>query len=170
MNCPVCNKSGLPDYTNIPVICPQCNSDLKGFIYIKQTSTNYSKSVKNQKFLISFSVLMFLILLISLFFHPFIKQKEDIQIATKNNDSIIIELSTELAAKELEIKELKYNSSNQQDINFLYIVKKGDNLSKIAYFFYNDWEMYKKIETDNNLKHGSLILPNDTLILKIKLK
>ena len=170
MNCPVCNKSGLPDYTNIQVVCPQCNSDLKGFIFIEQTKDNYSKSIKKQKYFISISVLMFFVLLISLFFHPFIKQTGDIQIATKNNDSIINTISAELSAKELEIKQLKDNSSIQQEIDFLYIVKRGDNLSKIAYFFYNDWEMYKKIENDNNLKHGSLILPNDTLIIKIKLK
>jgi hypothetical protein len=32
-----------------------------------------------------------------------------------------------------------------------YKVRLNDCPSKIAQFFYNDWTMYKKIETDNHL-------------------
>ncbi len=34
--CPVCGKSGLPDYSKIPSVCPQCNSDLNGYFLIGQ--------------------------------------------------------------------------------------------------------------------------------------
>jgi uncharacterized membrane protein YvbJ len=168
MNCPVCDKSGLPDYNLNSVVCPQCNSDLSGFVQLEKSSIVYNKSVKRQKRLVVISVIVALVLILLLFMPRSKKQAEIIQAELQQKETIINKLSSELSNKDEEIQILKRTNQETEEINFYYVVKKGDNLSKIAYLFYNDWEMYKKIQRDNNLKPGDLIMPKDKLIIKIK--
>jgi hypothetical protein len=62
-------------------------------------------------------------------------------------------------------------TENKNDINDIvihYKVKKGDYPAKIAAFFYDDWSMYKKIESDNNLKNHYTLQIGQTLIIKLK--
>jgi len=165
MNCPVCGKSGLPDFTLNPTTCPQCNSDLSGFVVIEKGKLKFNQMLNRQKWLLLLIAIFVIISGILFIKRPNIKNYiSEVQL----KDSTILALNSELKQKALEIHQFKEQSKASDVIDFKYVVKKGDNLSKIAYFFYNNWEMYKKIETDNNLKHGSLILPNDTLTIKIK--
>ena len=167
MNCPVCDKSGLPDYNVNSVVCPQCNSDLSGFVQLEKSSIVYNKSIKRQKRLLFISAIIILVLIL-LFVPRSNKQTEFIQGQLQQKQTIINKLSYELANKDEEVQILKKSKQETEEIFFNYVVKKGDNLSKIAYFFYNDWEMYKKIQLDNNLKPGDLIMPKDKLIIKIQ--
>jgi len=165
MNCPVCDKSGLPDFTLNPTTCPQCNSDLSGFVVIEKGKLKFNQMLNRQKWLLLLIAILVIISGILFIKRPNIKNYiSEVQL----KDSTILALNSELKQKALEIQQFKEQPKASDVIDFKYVVKKGDNLSKIAYFFYNNWEMYKKIETDNNLKHGSLILPNDTLTIKIK--
>ena len=165
MNCPVCGHPGLPDFRLIPTTCPQCESDLSGFVLIEKGKHKFHQMLSRQKWLLLLIAILVIISGILFIKRPNIKNYiSKIQL----KDATILALNSELKQRALEIQQLKEQSKASNVIEFKYVVKKGDNLSKIAYFFYNDWEMYKKIETDNNLKHGSLILPNDTLTIKIK--
>jgi len=165
MNCPVCDKSGLPDFTLNPTTCPQCNSDLSGFVVIEKGKLKFNQMLNRQKWLLLLIAILVIISGILFIKRPNIKNYiSEVQL----KDSTILALNSELKQKALEIQQFKEQPKASDVIDFKYVVKKGDNLSKIAYFFYNNWEMYKKIETDKNLKHGSLILPNDTLTIKIK--
>ena len=169
MNCPICNKSGLPDFTSKPVTCPQCNSDLKGFALLEKTNSVHNKTVKKQKYIYSL-LLIFVVLVFSfIVFFPS-ETTNNLPPIIQNNDSIIEVLEAKLKVKELEINRLQSSVVETKETSFLYIVKSGDNLSKIALLFYNDWEMYKKIEEDNNLESGNLLFPRDTLIINLKTK
>jgi nucleoid-associated protein YgaU len=189
MNCPICNKPGLPDFTSKPVICPQCNSDLKGFALLEQTISIHNKTVKKQKdkytaileqtnsahkktvkkqkyiytLLLAIVVLGFSVIV----FFPS-NTATELPPIVQNNDSIIDVLEAKLEVKELEINRLQSLLVEPKETSFLYIVKSGDNLSKIALLFYNNWEMYKKIEEDNNLERGDLLFPSDTLLINLK--
>ena len=92
----------------------------------------------------------------------------DLPPIVQKNDSIIEGLEAKLKVKELEINRLQSSVAETKETSFIYIVKSGDNLSKIAHLFYNDWEMYKKIEEDNNLESGDVLFPKDTLIINLK--
>lgn len=165
MNCPVCDKSGLPDFTLNPTTCPQCNSDLSGFVVIEKGKLKFHQILNRQKWLLLLIAILVIISSISFIKRPNIqKYASEVQI----KDSIITALNSELNQKEKEIQQLKEPSKVSNEIEFKYVVKKGDNLSKIAYIFFNDWEMYKTIQEDNNLKPGDLIMPKDTLTIKIK--
>jgi len=165
MNCPVCDKSGLPDYTSNPTTCPQCNSDLSGFVLIEKGKHKFHQILNRQKWLLLLIVILITISGIS-FFKRLDVQKYTYEVQLKN--STISALNSELNQKEKEIQQLKEQSKASNVFEFKYVVKKGDNLSKIAYIFFNDWEMYKTIQEDNNLKPGDLIMPKDTLTIKIK--
>ena len=165
MNCPVCDKSGLSDFTSNPITCPQCNSDLSGFVVIEKGKLKYHQILNRQKWLLLLIAILIIISGISYFKRPNI-QKYTSEVQLK--DSTITTLNTELNQKEIEIKQLQEPLKASNVIEFKYVVKKGDNLSKIAYIFFNDWEMYKSIQEDNNLKPGDLIMPQDTLTIKIK--
>lgn len=166
MNCPVCNKSGLPNFRSEPVVCPQCNSDLKGYMVLEKTNKTHKTTVRKQR---NFSVVaIFLIFIIAVVFILTARQKPTVSIPVSiNQDSTINVLQKMVLKQEQKIKELQVSNLNKQSTDYKYVVKNGDNLSKLAYIFYNDWQEFTRIEKDNNLTSGELIHPGDTLIIKI---
>ena len=166
MKCPICEKAGLPDYSVNHVICPQCNSDLKGFLILEQTQNTHKKIINRQRVIFSFIILFLIVLSVVITF--FKVQNKSIQTNNiKDIDSTIAFFKNELNYKEEQIANLKSLIDENTKTEILYVVKRGDNLSKIALIFYNDWKMYKKIEKDNSLKTNDIIYPGDTLLIKI---
>lgn len=160
INCPVCNKSGLPDYKIVPTICPQCNSDLKGFLLVERALKEKRMTfIKGIFIMISISI----VIMVALFFIQPNDRKSRIPDVNKNIDSVAI-------LKDSLFNLQKKTSVEPEKVMFHYVVKKGDNLSKIAYSFYNDWAMYKQIILDNNIKDDAILMPNDTLIINLKIK
>ena len=166
MNCPVCNKSGLPNFRSEPVVCPQCNSDLKGYMVLEKTNKTHKTTIRKQR---NISVVaLFLIIIIAVVFILTSRQKPTVSIPlTINQDSTINVLQKEVLKQDQKIKELQASNLNKQNADYKYVVKNGDNLSKLAYIFYNDWREFTRIEKDNNLTSGELIHPGDTLIIKL---
>lgn len=166
MNCPVCNKSGLPNFRSEPVVCPQCNSDLKGYMVLEKTNKTHKTTIRKQRNLSV--VAIFLIFIIAVVFILTSKQKSTLSVpVTTKQDSTINILQTRVLNQEQKIKELQTSNLNKQSADYKYVVKNGDNLSKLAYIFYNDWREFTRIEKDNNLTSGELIHPGDTLIIKL---
>ena len=159
-NCPICNKSGLPNYKIIPTICPQCNSDLKGFLLVER-ALKEKRMTFNKGILITVSI--FIVIMIVLYSIQPHDKKSQIPDVNQNIDSVTI-------LKDSLLKLQKKTSVEPEKVMFRYVVKKGDNLSKIAYSFYNDWAMYKQIMLDNNIKDDAILMPNDTLIINLKIK
>lgn len=165
MECPVCNKSGIPDFRKNVVICPQCNSDLKGYILLAQTKSIHRESLTKQRTRLVILLAASIIALLGIILKPK-ANRIDQPVSSANYDSIIASLEADLESSRLEIERL----GNEHDyINYHYVVKQGDNLSRIALLFYNDWEMYKKIEIDNQLEPQQVIYPMDTLVLKLRM-
>jgi hypothetical protein len=171
MNCPVCNHPGLPDYRSVPVLCPNCKSDLKGFMILGQIveeSEFNSKillesesRVKRIKLLFAIVTSVLLILIVGLILFLPSNSTQSLEKAIQQNDS------TEYYSK--LVKDLRQELKDKpQTVDIYYIIKKDDNLSEIAKLFYNDGSLTNQIMTDNNLQKGYNMLPGDTLIIKIK--
>jgi len=170
MNCPVCNHPGLPDYHSAPSFCPNCKSDLKGFMMlgqiVKESESNgkillESKSrIKRMKLLFAIvtPVLLILVICLILFLPGVSNHNPDKSI--QQNDST--EYYSKLV-KDLEQQLMK----KPETADVYYIIKKDDNLSEIAKLFYNDGSRAKQIMKDNNLQKGYNLLPGDTLIIKL---
>lgn len=166
-NCPVCNKSGLPDFTTTITICPQCNSDLKPFYLLHSISS--AKARKMFLFSVAGAILVSFVFAF-LYLHSLSVKKQVIRDFSREisqiNDSI------GFLKKSLEKSYSLHNEANasEKEIVIVYNVRKGDYVSKIAKFFYNDWEMYKKVEFDNNLKRPYLLYIGQPLTIKINQK
>jgi nucleoid-associated protein YgaU len=171
MNCPVCNHPGLPDYHSVPTFCPDCKSDLIGFMILGQIVQESESGVKRIResesrikrikllFAIVTSVLFILFIGLVLFLPAITNHKPDKSILQNDSIEYYLKLVKDLRQ---ELKE------KPKTADVYYIIKKDDNLSEIAKLFYNDGSRTKQIMTDNNLQKGYNLLPGDTLIIKIK--
>lgn len=165
-NCPVCNKTGLPDYKTIEVTCSQCNSNLKAYMLLSTISNE--KAPKRTNFFIPASITLLAISIVIVFFNwDTSSKKDEVTIVEKSllpsqNDSLII-YKNQIA----QLKDSLLNSKKQIE-TFNYTIKSGDCLSKISYNFYGDWRQYKMIEEDNNLQNPYKLSVGQILKIKIK--
>lgn len=171
MECPVCNHPGLPDYRSVPVICPNCKSDLKGFMILGQVMLESESTgkvllqsesrVKRIKLLFAIVTSVLLILIAGLVLFLPSNSNQSHEKAIQQNDS------TEYYSK--LVKDLRQELKDKpQTVDIYYIIKKDDNLSEIAKLFYNNGSLTKQIMKDNNLQKGYNLLPGDTLIIRLK--
>lgn len=163
-NCPICNKAGLPDYTENNVVCPQCNSDLKAFMLLNSISQP-QKSKIGTYVIIGVSVLS--IVFLGLFLKSNSDRKELITANHSLNDSIVQMQSVNLVSKE---ENEPKPTVVKKEATIKYVVKKGDYPYKIAQFFFNDGSKYKQIETDNDLKQPYILQVGQVLTIKISQK
>ncbi|EDM44003.1 hypothetical protein SCB49_10447 [unidentified eubacterium SCB49] len=163
-NCPVCEKSGLTDYTKSNVVCPQCNSDLKAFLLLDSISTSKKEKLGTYS-IIGLSLLT--ILFLGLFVKSNNKKNEVLATNIALSDSIS-KLKTVKVAIENHKTEPKIIESKVATIK--YVVKKGDYPYKISKFFYNDGNKYKQIEADNDLEQPYILKVGQILNIKIPQK
>jgi uncharacterized membrane protein YvbJ len=166
MNCPICNKSGLPDYRKHQVVCPQCNSDLRGYSTLEKVNRSLKKElIKQHSFYISVIVIIVVVSLLLLFYQS--NYKATPEITNNYKDSLIKVLESKNSKYFQKLNEIQSLNLRENKEYINYIVKEGDNLSKIAYFFYNNALSYRVIEKVNNLHPNCTIYPGDTLIIKL---
>jgi hypothetical protein len=160
-NCPICNKPDIGNYLTEHVVCPQCNSNLKGFMLFSLSERRNKSKLRNLYF--GFSSLLLLLLIVLVFSFS---RKNDVMKYSENSNYVV---SDTIKYYEGVIEKIKQDQSQVlKNISTLnYIVKSGDNLSKIAQFFYNDWRKYKLIEQENNLSPNHILMPNDSLKISL---
>ena len=158
--CPVCGKSGLPDYKTIPSACPQCNSDLKGYYLLYQAQTTIQKKNRIHFGVVAILVICFSICLPFLFLAAYHIANQKAAISGLAGDT------GQISLRNSELSPARVNPDGT--IQIRYVVRKGDNLSPIARFFYGDWRPYRQIMMDNNLFDEFKLMPNDTLLIKVR--
>ena len=177
MNCPICEKAGLPE--NAPV-CSQCNSDLSALYVVRDLTTQQQNLVREKDALseqlqkserttrqvgiISGVVILGLTAAGVLWSLPFKK-------ATPHTDAPIAQATKDglpQANPEKKPPMAATAETKTARVNFKYVVRKGDNLSKIAHFFYNNDLQYTKIMQDNQLQKNGVLLAGDTLTIQLK--
>lgn len=145
--CPVCGRTGIPDYLNEKVVCPNCNSDLS--IYhslhlLEEDGNNADGNINKYKSLIRvLSIILLAVLLVAGisvgYYYKDAKSSKEKLIAANNvtselNDSIRT-LSNLIVAQKSD------NPSYSQYIE--YNIVANDSPWKIVRKFYgnrNDWE------------------------------
>lgn len=160
MDCPICKKSGLPDYTMNSINCPQCNSDLKGFLLIAKIQQESVKQKRRKKRYYFFIILTTVLILCVL---AIIRSNNNIR-----RERVIIYDSISYYKERLRVSLSEKKDAVIPPLKFTYVIKRGDNLSKIAQYFYNDWTQYKRIEQDNQLGSDHVLMPKDTIYLYLK--
>lgn len=172
MNCPVCEKSDIPDFIREPTVCPQCNSDLKAFMLLNQLEVEVTQQTINQtpdegstsptnvywKWLIPAIIIG---LLAGRYLWPVTNDLEQ---------RTIVQLRDSLAIlHQLSTKQAVTPSVSQPGVSAsetLYVIQKGDYLSKIAQRFYKSRQLYNRIAQDNGIRNVNKIKAGDTLRIK----
>jgi cell division protein FtsL len=177
--CPVCETPLSLDYKVNQVICHQCDSDLKAYMLIneiaqKEITTSLKVVNANKKFhkaVILGSIICVLVLIISTILISEQSGKNAEQ--TKNLEIKINQLETENKQLSLSTEELKRRitekSINSNTGFIVRIIKTGDSFSKLAYLYYGSGNNKKAliIAEYNSLKISSMLIPGDTIKIKI---
>lgn len=165
-NCPVCNKTGLPDYKTQEVVCPQCNSNLKAFKLLSGLAT-HEPATKRPFISIGIVTLLVVLLLWQFLSHQKVETTKVTLDQTPPNPVTDSSQSYKKRIAELQ-DSLAVKNYKQNEAIVSYTIKKGDCLTKLAQTFYNDWQRFEEIERLN-----SLVKPYNLRvgqIIKIKLK
>lgn len=181
MNCPICDKAGLAEDAQF---CPQCDSDLSGFVLVKKVATKQSALNDNQKKIteqlqksqttkriIIVASLCGVLLITSFGFWLYSEKtsaySQELNLAKSEKDSlqkIVTDKQATITKLEAEKQQLE-----KQETSIKYVVRKGDNLIKISRFFYGNDNQYREIMKDNNLQESNYTLfAGDTLTIKLK--
>ena len=164
-NCPVCDKSGLENYIETHVTCPQCNSDLKPYLLInKNVNNNTSKILIYLVFLLGVSSVVLIGLYLNI--SNDLSDQNESNLAINNQYADTVKTLRLLSKQETSASNINNSHENYND--FIYLVKSGDNLSKIAKIFYGKPELYNKIVSDNNLTFPYSIQIGQKITIKIK--
>jgi nucleoid-associated protein YgaU len=178
MKCPICQKAGLADDASH---CPQCNSDLSGLHRLRNISVATapvaearitdvpSKSTnKTPAVLLGAAALLFVSAVVLFWRKPNdtnlygATNIESVRSANDSLNAIIVAMS-----KENKVDKTANSPEKSQTTPYIYVAKKGDNLARIAHYFYGNASAYPQILKDNNLPDNYLLLVGDTLTLKL---
>ena len=167
-NCPVCDKAGIPNYKDKHTICPQCNTDLEPFLLVHSLR-------RRNPYIILFILITIIVIssiVLALYYH---NSSTNIRVSYSEAETQITRLKDSIRFEKQKHESILYNfriaeagDKKEKEVVITYKVKKGDYPAKIAGFFYNDWRMYKRIETDNNLVQPYVLVVGQPLIIKIK--
>jgi nucleoid-associated protein YgaU len=179
MECPICDKAGLPENA---MICPQCDSDLSGFILIQKVATQKQLSekqrlelkqelqknkIQKRNVLLLSSAFILLLFCTSLWLWSDEKGTSPLSPYEQFKTDSLVNLIEEKEALIYQTKE-ENEALKSQKGQLKYVVKEGDYLIKISRFFYGDEEHYLDIIQENNLQDNAALLVGDTLILNLQ--
>ena len=183
MNCPICDKVGLPDYRIIPTECPQCNSDLVSFLLINniqedkiqvakeldiaaEEKLRIAKEVENRRN-INNAKWIFSIVALSLFFGIIFWQypntvTKTIEVTTETKND-----STDYFKFEIANLINKINQVNDTNKILKHLIIQGDNLGSISKKYYNDFNHIDKIAKENRISNQNLIVVGEILFIDL---
>jgi LysM repeat protein len=165
-NCPVCKKTGLPDYRTEEVVCPQCNSNLKAFKLLSGLSLHKPTTKRT---IISIGIISILSILLLWQFLSNSKTETAKAALDQIPTNTVVDSSEFYKKRIAELQnEVTVKNSKQEEATVSYTIKKGDCLTKIAQVFYNDWQRFEEIEKMNNLVKPYNLRVGQTIKIKLK--
>jgi len=134
--CPICGKSGLPNYRKEAAVCPACNTDLSVYLLINESD---SKNSFFWKSLFGVSVLSIFVLAYFLVTKTPVKVAYNVEIQ-KLNDSIKV------------LQKEKSTLNNQLSKQYYYYqVRKFDSFCKVSKKFYGTEKFSVEIAQFNGM-------------------
>lgn len=156
--CPVCGRTGIPDYLNENVVCPNCNSDLgvyRTLHALAKGDASSNGSARRYKTLsIVLSILAVLLIGALIFFNSGNSTKElDKKLAEVN--AVVAELRDSVTNLKSQIESLKTADLPSASQYIEYSVIPNDSPWRIIRKFYGnrqDWEtISRKIAEANDI-------------------
>ena len=154
--CPVCGRTGIPDYLNENIVCPNCNSDLGVYrtLHALAEGNNGSRAQVKRYKMLSIVLSILTVLLIGAFLLWYINGGNNVydqKLATA--DTIVKELKDSI--KTLSSRIDNHDSTDlYADIHYIeYTIRPNDSPWRIVNKIYGnrkDWENVSKIIAENN--------------------
>ncbi|MDL2312691.1 LysM peptidoglycan-binding domain-containing protein [Bacteroidales bacterium OttesenSCG-928-B11] len=160
-NCPICGKAGLPDFRKEEVVCPACNTNLKVYLLLRQT-TDTPKG-NNIMRMISFIITGILFIICIFFFIEKSEMINNLQIQY-NKDVILLNDSIILLKSKLEKTELP--TEKISNYFFVYTIKEGDSFCLISRKFYGTEKYARTIAENNNMEITSKLIIGEKLMIQ----
>lgn len=155
VNCPICDKRGIPDFHEKNVTCPHCGSDLSIYKTINEATQSSVKEPKANsgkiKIFASVTIISLCLIASSAFISYNISRKPLLmKIESQNIDIQSLNESLILA----QAKENPEDSKSVQ-VQFIYVIQKNDSPWSIIHKLFgvtSDWKAIgQKIAEDNGM-------------------
>lgn len=168
--CPICGKSGIPDFHKEDVVCPCCGSDLSVYHNMSDLlgkCVDNHKKVKNGKLLIFSVAVLCVVFVVGFIFvcqnYRTILSKNEHILELQRSNSILNDSIMSLNKKvSMYLLELHENSPSVKEAH-TYVVKRGDSFCKISKRLYGTEARYLEIVKLNNLTVETILYPGDSL-------
>ena len=154
--CPVCGKTGIPDFLNEDVKCPCCGSDLSIYRVIEKIPEEGRKH-NIWKPISAVACIAAVALGVMLYV-----QKPTVP-TTPKEDITLLKDSIEVLNNQLAQKKV---ISEQPCSGYKYTVLRGDSYWSISRKFYGTGTRANEIATQNNRTIETPLMIGDTLIIK----
>ncbi len=167
--CPVCGKTGIPDYQVQDTICPQCGADLS--IYklahdIENASiTSGGKDRGRLTWIIPAALACCLAVALTCAILSGSNTKKELKESERENSELLAQIS-ELKQAQEQPKAVTLNSSVEEGTHFVYTVRRGDSFWLISKRLYGTGTRYRDIAEANGLTSESKLNVGDKLIIK----
>ena len=153
-NCPICGKTGLPDYRREEVLCPSCDTDLKAYMLLHQTG----KKQKNKLNVFVWTIPC-LILIVSLLFIFFQESTFSNQLKQHNEE---ITLLNDSISSLLKITE-NIPQPAETVYDFVYTIRKGDSFCLISQKIFGTEKYAQSIAKKNQMDLSDCLIIGNTL-------
>lgn len=147
--CPVCNKTGIPDYINENVVCPCCGTDLSVYrsIHAAQKATILPGSNnKKARILAAFSSVIAVASLITCAYLYYTKPP----VNDVDNDNLIAQISS-LKQENKSLSDSIIVLNKKLPLRRTYTVVKGDCPWRISEKVFGDGRRYDELLRLNNM-------------------
>lgn len=166
VKCPICGKSGIPDYHSQDTVCPCCGSDLSIYRLVDtiKDSSSVQKGGRNRLLIpTGIATAAALVLGISCICINNSRKAADEKVETLTAQ--ISTLNTEVADLQSSLDEARKVSTGHAEGSFTYTVRKGDSFWTISRRIYGNGAQYTKIAAANNLETNARLHVGDKLII-----
>ncbi len=165
IKCPVCGKTGIPDYRVQDTTCPQCGADLSIYKLAHDIESVSTQSGENKKkhhtwiIPVLFACCLAIALVCSTLSNS--RARKELKAFEKEN--------AVLQAKVSELQQAKVDTSahqTEQSTPFVYTVRRGDSFWLISKRLYGTGTRYREIAESNGMTPESKLNIGDKLIIK----
>jgi nucleoid-associated protein YgaU len=165
VKCPVCGKTGIPDYQVQDTICPQCGADLSIYklAHDIENATSQSGEKVGKRFVWIIPALIACCLAIALVCTALNGSSTRKELKAFEKENAVLQ------AKVSELQQAKVDTSApqpEQSTPFVYTVRRGDSFWLISKRLYGTGTRYREIAESNGMTPESKLNIGDKLIIK----
>lgn len=156
--CPVCGRTGIPDYLNENIVCPNCNSDLgiyRTLYALTKGDGSSNGSARRYKMLSIVLSILAVLLIGALVFFNNVNSTEELGQKLADANAVVAELRDSISSLKSQIESSKAIDMPSASQYIEYTVMPNDSPWRIVRKFYGncqDWEnISRKIAEANGI-------------------